>query len=70
MKLVEKAVAKKVAGGANPKEARKMLGELMAAQQGDNLVHALVYNGFAAEPAAEKLAAWAGEVQQAAGVKL
>lgn len=61
--MVAKAVARKVKGGGNEAEARARIGALMVAHQGDNLVHALVYEGFAGEAAAEKLAAWAGAVQ-------
>lgn len=55
----EKMIARRVKGGANEAEARELLAELVKAHSGDNLVYALVYNGFATEAYAAKVVAFA-----------
>lgn len=48
-------IARRTRGGYNAAESATLLDTLMAAHSGDNLVHALVYNGFATEAQASRL---------------
>lgn len=50
-------VFNRVNKGNNEAESRRLLNELRRSHSGDNLVHALVYNGFATEKQAEKFVA-------------
>lgn len=50
-------VFNRVNKGNNEAESRRLLNELRQSHSGDNLVHALVYNGFATEKQASKFVA-------------
>ncbi|KXO90991.1 Uncharacterised protein (plasmid) [Tsukamurella tyrosinosolvens] len=50
-------IDRRVAGGANREDSQALLAELLEAHAGDNLVSALVYQGFATEKQAKKFAA-------------
>jgi hypothetical protein len=54
---IDQLIARRVKGGANEAESRALLAELTAALSGDNLAHALVYNGFATGTQADAFAA-------------
>lgn len=47
-------IDRRVAGGANREESQRLLDELISAHTGDNLIHALVHQGFATEDQAKK----------------
>ena len=49
-----KLIARRTRKGHNVTDSAKMLSELTAAHTGDNLVAALVYEGFATEAQAEQ----------------
>lgn len=51
---MEKLINRRVNKGGNREESVALLAELLEAHEGDNLVFALVYNGFATEAAATK----------------
>jgi len=55
-KLINILVARRVRQGGNAIDSMLLLSELIAAHKGDNLAHALHYNGFATEAAAAKAA--------------
>lgn len=48
-KMEAKMFARRVRFGANKAESRALLADLLAAHEGDNLAHALVYQSFATE---------------------
>lgn len=50
--------------GHNETESRRLLNELRQSHSGDNLVHALVYNGFATEKQATKFVAMLSSPKQ------
>lgn len=50
--------------GHNEAESRRLLNELRRSHSGDNLVHALVYNGFATEKQATKFVAMLSSPKQ------
>ena len=52
-----KLIARRVSKGHNAAESTAMLDDLIARHDGDNLVTALVYNGFATERTAQRFAA-------------
>jgi hypothetical protein len=52
----DKMIERRVAGGSSYAQSRKLFAELCASLAGDNLVSALVYNGFATEVQASKYA--------------
>lgn len=52
----EKALSKYTSGGGNEKDGKKLLSELVETTSGSNLESALVYNNFATEKTAGKLA--------------
>lgn len=52
----DKLIATHVRKGANPAESALLLAELAAAHTGDNLAHALEYNGFTTAASAERAA--------------
>lgn len=43
---IERMIARRVKGGGNEQESRALLADLMRNHEGDNLDHALTYNGF------------------------
>jgi hypothetical protein len=49
-------IDRRSAKGYNEAESRAMLADLIAKHDGDNLVAALVYNGFATEAQAQRFA--------------
>lgn len=55
-KVDESLVNRRVRSGANPDQSKKLLAELYAAHDGDNLASALTYNGFATPARAQKIA--------------
>lgn len=56
---LDQMVQRKVRGGATPESAWALLRDLLqTVAHGDNLVHALVYQGFATERQAEKFVAY------------
>ena len=55
-KTLTRMVERRVKFGANKMESADLLRDLLAAHKGDNLVHALCYEGFATELQATRLA--------------
>ena len=43
---IERMVARRVKGGGNEQDSRALLADLLRQHTGDNLDHALAYNGF------------------------
>ncbi|EYT57207.1 hypothetical protein [Microbacterium sp. UCD-TDU] len=52
----DKLIATRVRKGANPAESAELLAELATSHTGDNLAHALEYQGFATAASAERAA--------------
>ena len=50
-------ITRRVSKGSSAEESQTMLAELIRNHTGDNLVSALVHNGFATERQAQKFAA-------------
>lgn len=46
MTTTDRMLARYVRNGGNAKRGAELLAELLAAHSGDNLTHALAYNGF------------------------
>lgn len=65
-KVNESLVNRRVRSGANPDQSKKLLAELYAAHDGDNLASALTYNGFATPARAQKIAEEKLRLEQAA----
>lgn len=49
-------IAFRVRKGGNPEESARLLDEIATAHSGDNLAHALLYNGFVSQARAERAA--------------
>lgn len=53
---IEALIQRHTRGGANPDESAALLAELLDAHHGDNLAHALNYNGYATPARADRYA--------------